>query len=135
MNEFNNKYYLKKSIIFSLLSCFVSIIFWLIPYVDDIDMTTIIYCGIFIIQSGIFLLCYGLGHCLDFNIRPLIIFFSFGDLVLILGLGWVVAGITPGDGLEIFRHFDALLYFVLLFLSKFWLINILKKVDERNDKR
>ena len=125
MNKIKNKYYLKVAIIFSFLSCLIPLRFW--HYDDD---TIIVYFFIFLIQSGIYLLCYGLGHCLNFNIRPLIILFSFGDFVFVFFGLWflfLLAPYGPTDLFAIFKHFDIDLYFILLFLSKFLLIYILKR--------
>lgn len=140
MNKIKNKYYLKVAIIFSFLSCLIPLISLHLDlyisrssFIYD-DKATIVYFFIFLIQSGIYLLCYGLGHCLNFNIRPLILFFSFGDLVFILGLCLLFSGLGSGDHFAIFKNFGADLYFVQLFMSKFGLKNIMEKVDEKNDK-
>ena len=140
MNKIKNKYFLKVAIIFSFLSCLIPIIFWHCylfalesQFVLD-EVVPLVLSVIYLIQSGIYLLCYGLGHCLNFNIRPLISFFSFGDLVFILGLCLFFSGFGSGDNFYIFKNFGMDLYFVQLFISKFGLKNIMEKVDEKNDK-
>lgn len=129
MNKLNNNYYLTVSIIFSFLTCLVQFIFWQYDIEKSMfildDFITGILSIIFLIQSGIYLCCYCLGRALDVNIRPLIILFSFGDLIFILGLALIIAGLAPGDDLKPLK--EGWLYFLLLFLSKFLLIFILKR--------
>lgn len=136
MNEFNNKYYLKVAIIFSFLSCLVPLISWhLHLYISECrfvydDLLTIVYFYIFLIQSGIYLLCYGMGHWVDNNIRPFIIFFSFGDFVVVFFGSWfwsLIVSMGPIDIFWIFKQVSIDMYFILLFLSKFLLIFILKR--------
>ena len=143
MNKIKNKYYLKVAIIFSFLSCLVPLISWHLDlYISECrfiydDKATIVYFFIFLIQSGINLLCYGLGRCFDFNIRPLIILFSFGDFVFVFFGLWflfLLAPYGPTDLFAIFKHFDIDLYFIILFLSKFLLIYILKRIDKKISK-
>ena len=136
MNKIKNLYYLKVAVLFSFLSCFMPIIFWhLYLWIAECrfeydDKATIVYFFIFLIQSGINLLCYGLGRCFDFNIRPLIILVSFGDFVFVFFGLWflfLLAPYGPTDLFAIFRHLGIDLYFIILFLSKLLLIYILKR--------
>lgn len=140
MNKIKNLYYLKVAVLFSFLSCFMPIIFWhLYLWIAECrfeydDKLTIVYFFIFLIQSGIYLLSYGLGRWLNNGIKSLIIFFSFCDFVVVfLGL-LLLSGIAPSNNHNIFSNFGFDLYFILLFLSKFWLIYILKCVDKKIEK-
>ena len=135
-NRYKNNYYLKVAIIFSFLSCLVPLISWhLYLYISECrfvydDTVTIVFFYIFLIQSGLYIVSYGLGRWLDFNIRPLIILFSFGDFVFVFFGLWfwsLVVSIGPVDFLWIFRQVLIDVYFILLFLSKFPLIFILER--------
>lgn len=140
MNIIKNKYYFKVAIIFSFLSCLVPLISWHLDlYISECsfiydDLATAIYSLLFIIEVGLYLVFYGLGRWLDFNIRTLIILVSFSDFGFVfLGL-WFVSLIVrrgPIDFLAIFSHLGFDLYFILLFLSKFLLIYILKRIDKK----
>ena len=129
MNKLNNNYYLTVAIIFSFLTCLVQFIFWQYDIEKSMfildDFITGILSIIFLIQSGIYLCCYCLSRANNVNIRPAIIIVSFGDLIFILGLALMIAGLAPGDDLKPLK--EGWLYFLLLFLSKFLLIFILKR--------
>ena len=131
-----NKYYFKVAIIFSFLSCLVPLISWHLDlYISECrfiydDQVTTIYSLLFIIELGLYLVFYGLGRWLDFNIRPLIILVSFSNFCFVfLGLWFVslMVRMGPIDVFAIFRHLGIDLYFIILFLSKLLLIYILKR--------
>ena len=80
MNKLNNNHYIKVSIQFSFWCNFIQIIIYHFGIIIktgflgfDVQLAIFLFL-IFLIQSGIYLLCYGLGRLFDFNIRPLIIF-------------------------------------------------------------
>ena len=131
MNKLNNNYYLTVAIIFSFLTCLVQFIYvhydiYIEKSMFSLDeFVTGILSIIFLIQSGIYLCCYCLSRAHNVNIRPAIIIVSFGDLIFILGLALMIAGLAPGDDLKPLK--EGWLYFLLLFLSKFLLIFILKR--------
>ena len=78
-------------------------------------------------------MCYGLGRMLDFNIRSLITFFSFGDLLFVLLLTSILSGIGSGDQFGMLK--DYWWYFILLFLSKFLLIYFLEKGEISDEEQ
>ncbi|MBR4264842.1 MAG: hypothetical protein IKQ46_02180 [Bacteroidales bacterium] len=139
MNKLNNNHYIKVSIQFSFWCNFIQIIIYHFGIIIktgflgfDVQLAIFLFL-IFLIQSGIYLLCYGLGRLFDFNIRPLIIFISFGDFLFISVFTSILSGIGSGDEFGMFK--DYWWYFILLFLSKFLLIYFLEKGEISDEEQ
>lgn len=137
MNKLNNNHYIKVSIQFSFWCNFIQIIIYHFGIIIktgffgfDAQLAIFLFL-IFLIQSGIYLLCYGLGRMLDFNIRSLITFFSFGDLLFVLLLTSFLSGL--GNGVKPLKEYWW--YFILLFLSKFLLIYFLEKGEISDEEQ
>lgn len=136
LNKDCNNYYIKVAILFSFLSCLVPLISWHYYlytkesiFVYD-DFATEIFSFLFLIQSVIYLCCYGLGRWLDFDISPLIFLISSGDFIFVFFGLWIMSimvSMGPVDIFWIFKQVSIDIYFILLFLSKFLLIFILDR--------
>ncbi len=128
-----NNYYIKVAILFSILSCLAPIVLYIVSYrVYDELLNALIL--IYLVQIGLYLAFYGLGHWRDFDISPLIFLFSFGDFIFVFFGSWfmsIMVSMGPVDILWIFRQVFIDVYFILLFLSKFLLIFILDRKQKQ----